>query len=187
MGLVFVQVSPVVGNSSVSVMVPFWIPDWASTGNATAYACAFSDFPSLGGFPYCPEMSDSFLIIESAGSSASMQEGSSSRAIGSQALGTYSVNFKLSTKAKLGTYNVYATSTYGGQTAFSNNEFKLQVTGDVNGDGLVDVYDLILVGIAFGSTPTDPNWNPYADLKSDNIIDIFDLIIVGVNFGKTWT
>jgi len=60
------------------------------------------------------------------------------------------------------------------------------IPGDVNDDGIVDILDVLIVGLAFGSEPGDPNWNPDADLKPDNLIDIYDLLIVGVNFGNTW-
>jgi hypothetical protein len=60
----------------------------------------------------------------------------------------------------------------------------INITGDVNGDGVVDIYDLAAVGLAFGATPDKPNWNPQADINGDNIIDIFDLVAVAVNFGR---
>jgi len=58
--------------------------------------------------------------------------------------------------------------------------------GDVNGDKIVDSFDLILVARAFGSTPSDPNWDPRADLTAEyGLIDILDLIVVTVAFGQT--
>lgn len=58
--------------------------------------------------------------------------------------------------------------------------------GDVNDDYAVDVFDLVTVGLAFGSKPGDYNWNPDADLSNDwDRIDIFDLATVGVNFGRS--
>ncbi|MFQ6000014.1 MAG: hypothetical protein ACE5J6_04475 [Candidatus Bathyarchaeia archaeon] len=56
---------------------------------------------------------------------------------------------------------------------------------DVNLDGVVDMFDLVIVGIAFGSRLGDPNWNPLADLYVDALIDIFDMVIIGINYGKT--
>jgi parallel beta-helix repeat protein len=38
------------------------IPSTSSTGTATVYADAFTDWPYLGGFPYCPEVSATFQI-----------------------------------------------------------------------------------------------------------------------------
>ena len=39
------------------------IPKWASTGDATVSACAYTAPISLGGVPYCPEVSGYFLIV----------------------------------------------------------------------------------------------------------------------------
>jgi hypothetical protein len=57
--------------------------------------------------------------------------------------------------------------------------------GDLNGDGIVNEADMILLVQAFGLTSSDPNWNDYsrADLNGDNIINIIDLNILGQNFG----
>jgi len=60
------------------------------------------------------------------------------------------------------------------------------IPGDINRDGIVDIYDVVTVALAFGSYLGRPRWNPIADLKPDGIIDIFDLVIIGVNFGKRW-
>ena len=56
---------------------------------------------------------------------------------------------------------------------------------DVNGDGIVDPSDIILVAEAFGSSPGDSSWNLAADLVEDELIDISDLDFVAKNFGKT--
>ena len=57
--------------------------------------------------------------------------------------------------------------------------------GDLNEDGTVDIYDVVIIAAAFGSKPGDPNWNPVADLVQDDTIDIFDVVVVAKNFGKT--
>ena len=56
--------------------------------------------------------------------------------------------------------------------------------GDVNIDGVVDIFDVVTVSIAFGSTPLDPNWNVAADLNNDDVVDIFDVVTVASNFGS---
>jgi hypothetical protein len=70
---------------------------------------------------------------------------------------------------------------------------KVKMVGDVNGDGIVDIVDVVIAAIIFGSaaeddpeTPWDDtrNWNPIVDLNEDGIIDIVDLVIIGVNFGE---
>ena len=57
--------------------------------------------------------------------------------------------------------------------------------GDVNGDGVVDIFDCVTIALAYGSTPADPNWSSNADITNDNLIDIFDLVIVALHFGET--
>jgi len=58
--------------------------------------------------------------------------------------------------------------------------------GDVNGDGRVDVFDLVIVANAYCSKVGDPRYNPQADLNSDGAVDIEDLIIVALNFGHMY-
>lgn len=60
------------------------------------------------------------------------------------------------------------------------------IPGDVNGDGIVDIFDAILLASAYGSTPSDTSWNPNADINNDEIVDIFDAIILASNYGKEW-
>jgi hypothetical protein len=73
---------------------------------------------------------------------------------------------------------------------------KAGLIGDLNGDGKVDIYDMILMADVFGMTnssvywnetgyiPSYPNFAPYmADLNGDGVIDIFDVIILARNFG----
>lgn len=55
---------------------------------------------------------------------------------------------------------------------------------DLNGDGVIDIYDAMLLASAFGSTPNDTRWNPKADLNNDGVIDIYDAIFLFANFGK---
>jgi hypothetical protein len=60
--------------------------------------------------------------------------------------------------------------------------------GDVNKDGYIDLLDLSLIEAAFGSIPSDPNWNPDADLDQNLVVNTYDLAICGGNYGKDiWT
>jgi parallel beta-helix repeat protein len=61
----------------------------------------------------------------------------------------------------------------------------ITMIGDIVPDGTVDIFDIVTVAVAYGSTPSDPNWNPNADLVEDNIIDIFDLVTIAIHFGET--
>jgi hypothetical protein len=57
--------------------------------------------------------------------------------------------------------------------------------GDANGDGLVDIYDAIILAVAFNSVPGRSNWNSAADFNNDNKVDIYDAILLANNYGKT--
>ena len=62
---------------------------------------------------------------------------------------------------------------------------KIQIPGDINNDDTVDIFDCVIIAIAFGSTPSDSNWNPFADTNSDGIVDTFDMVDVALHFGET--
>ena len=88
-------------------------------------------------------------------------------------------------------YTIWAVaSEVPGETNTANNiyidgEVKVKIKGDINGDGIVNILDAILLAGAFGSTPEDPNWNQRCDINSDNVVNILDAIMLGRNFGRT--
>ncbi|PKP59792.1 hypothetical protein CVT91_06155 [Candidatus Atribacteria bacterium HGW-Atribacteria-1] len=58
-------------------------------------------------------------------------------------------------------------------------------------DGVVDFEDLMIFALAYGSTPSDPNWNPACDIASeggilepDGVIDFEDLMIFALHYGE---
>jgi len=53
---------------------------------------------------------------------------------------------------------------------------------DLNEDGVVDIIDLSIFGIAFGSIPGDEKWDARVDIVSDEIINILDGVIIAVSF-----
>jgi hypothetical protein len=117
----------------------------------------------------------------------------------------FGLNFTVSLPAQSGSYNVRVyisrASTSGsgsgalgaqsnGNSSYydysKNNAFEVinVLSGDVNNNNLVDIYDLASVGMAYGSLPGEAYWSSGADVNLDSIIDIFDLATVAVNFGN---
>jgi PKD repeat protein len=62
-------------------------------------------------------------------------------------------------------------------------QVKVTVPGDVNGDGKVNLADLVLLAKAYGSTPGSPNWNPNADFNNDGSVGLDDLVILAKYYG----
>jgi parallel beta-helix repeat protein len=56
---------------------------------------------------------------------------------------------------------------------------------DINGDGIVDISDILDTALAFGSTPGHPLWNPNCDLDDNGIVDISDILEVALHYGET--
>jgi uncharacterized protein (DUF2141 family) len=67
----------------------------------------------------------------------------------------------------------------------TNGTVLVKILGDVNGDGKVDINDLIAWNAAYGSTPGSPNWNPQADILGDGVVDKADGIVIIENYGNT--
>lgn len=65
------------------------------------------------------------------------------------------------------------------------NEF-LGVFADINSDGIVDIYDAILLANAYNSVPTSSHWNPNSDINSDNTVDIYDAIILANHYNQNY-
>jgi hypothetical protein len=58
--------------------------------------------------------------------------------------------------------------------------------GDINADGTVDIFDLVVIALHYnGNIPPSTPWPlPPEDINGDNIIDLFDLVIVALHFVK---
>jgi hypothetical protein len=53
------------------------------------------------------------------------------------------------------------------------------LAGDINGDGMIDILDLVAVGAQFGSSSPSP---ATADANGDGTVDIIDIVLVAKNF-----
>lgn len=57
--------------------------------------------------------------------------------------------------------------------------------GDVNKDGVVNIYDMVSIASIYGCAEADPSWNPNADLAPPyGIINIYDLVTCAYNYGR---
>ena len=63
---------------------------------------------------------------------------------------------------------------------------KVKLMGDINGDGQVDIFDIVLAADAYGTVPGDPLYNPDVDVAPlFGLIDIFDIVTVGSRYGES--
>jgi len=58
---------------------------------------------------------------------------------------------------------------------------------DINHDLKVDIYDVVLACNAYGSTPSNPNWNGHCDIAEPyGIIDIYDIVMIAGSYGEEY-
>ncbi|MEM2741281.1 MAG: CARDB domain-containing protein [Nitrososphaeria archaeon] len=61
-----------------------------------------------------------------------------------------------------------------------------RMPGDVNFDGIVDMTDIAIQIIAYGSYTGHIRWNSMADENKDGKVDLQDISLTAKNFGKTY-
>ena len=55
--------------------------------------------------------------------------------------------------------------------------------GDIDGDHDVDIFDIVLIALGYGSVKGDQEYNPNSDIDCDGDIDIFDIVSIVVFYG----
>jgi len=164
-----------IGPGTSIIFMSFGIPYNANVGTAVAYADALTDKPKNGGVPYSHEVNATFQIESSTITNI---------ATTSSQNGNFNLKFKLLPEEDTGNYTVFSSISYANKTAIQQNLFQI-VIPDPNNDGKIDIFDLVIVAAAYGSSPGDPNWDQRADLTNDGTIDIFDLVIIASHYGET--
>lgn len=163
-----------------------YIPNWASYGNAIVFGNIYSELPKNGGYPHCSEQQTVFLITNSSSSSIGVSTYGSPYI--SETLGTYNLTFKLPPEARVGIYTVFASSYYYGLQDDDSSIFEVELIGDINDDGWVELTDFFLLSLAFGSTPEDPNWDPRCDIApwpgGDDVVELLDWYLVSQHIGE---
>ena len=59
------------------------------------------------------------------------------------------------------------------------------IVGDVNGNGKVDLEDVLAVAITYGSSVGMPKYKPNLDIDDNGKIDLADYLWTAINYGKT--
>jgi hypothetical protein len=91
-----------------------------------------------------------------------------------------------------GNYSVWAyawpvqNETNTADNTFINGHMLVTIQSDVNGDGKVDILDVIEFGTYFGLQKGDARWNPDADINQDGVTNILDAIIIAEHFGMSF-
>ena len=62
-------------------------------------------------------------------------------------------------------------------------QFSLTAATDLDEDGFVDIFDIVIVASAFGSIIGDSGYDPRADLNQDGYVDIFDIVKIALSIG----
>jgi PKD repeat protein len=70
--------------------------------------------------------------------------------------------------------------------ALIDGTVKIKMLGDVDANGIIDIYDVVAASVAYNSKPGDPTWNPQADIAPEyGWIDLFDLVTINCHYGET--
>ena len=101
------------------------------------------------------------------------------------------LTFEWTTPTELGDYTIRAEAgVVENETDVEDNSLvfgiiKISILGDIDGNGKVNILDVAMAAVAFGSKLGDDNWNPNADMDENKTINIIDIAQVAVQFGKT--
>lgn len=62
----------------------------------------------------------------------------------------------------------------------------ITIPGDVDGNGLVDIYDVVRVTSIYEARIGDPQYSSNSDINGDGIIDIFDVVACTSHYDESW-
>jgi len=60
------------------------------------------------------------------------------------------------------------------------------LAGDIDGNRVVNIFDIVRMGGAYGYKRGQPKYDPNSDLDDNDVINIFDLVAAALNYGKNW-
>ena len=79
---------------------------------------------------------------------------------------------------------IYTFSFTSWGVTYKNITFEVGFPADINDDGKVDIKDIAVVALAFGTEEPDPRYNPDADIYYDRKVDIKDISYTAKHFGE---
>lgn len=84
--------------------------------------------------------------------------------------------------------SAYATPV-SGETDTADNTFidgtiYVGIPGDINGDRVVDIFDITYICVVYDTRMGEPGYVPNCDINSDGIIDIFDVTTACITYGQ---
>ena len=74
------------------------------------------------------------------------------------------------------------TDTHDNSLAYSD-VIKVTVPGDTNGDGNINIYDVVRLTSTYGIKRGEPDFNPNCDIDGNDKIDIYDVVIAASRYG----
>jgi len=94
------------------------------------------------------------------------------------------------TSTTVGSYSiVVALDPVPNETDLSDNvviqEVWVTIPGDMDADFDVDIYDIVIVAGAYGTSQGQPAFNPNCDIDGDGDVDIYDVVIACGNYGES--
>jgi hypothetical protein len=81
------------------------------------------------------------------------------------------------------TINIVHDETDVYDNTFINGKITVSIQGDVDGDGDVDIYDVVKITAIYGFKLGDLGFNPNSDLDDDNVITIYDVVRCTAHYG----
>jgi len=106
------------------------------------------------------------------------------RVLETDADGMYRLTFRLPAGSPTGTYSAHASASYEDQEAVVDTTFQVkhEISADINRDGTVNILDIALVALAWGSYPGHLRWDPRCDLDGNELINIIDIALVAMEY-----
>jgi hypothetical protein len=60
----------------------------------------------------------------------------------------------------------------------------ITLPGDINGDTEVDIFDVVMICVSYGSEEGEERYNPFSDVDGNGKIEIFDAVIACTHYGE---